>query len=197
MCSSEGNFGLRRSCTEVRRPTFWRFCVNPEIPPQMPKKGDYTHLLVVCRGLSSSEGATAGFGRSSAQNRVLGGDARLKSGEYLLLSLLQEYRKRRDLAWTAKALSKIYCHKRDTNLSRSRICILYHVLSRCTRSHNGVYLHRAGPRAMCHRRCLKGYDRASKWYSEKQRGTLLGSETIYLVSCHMTYKPPQADSPES
>ena len=41
------------------------------------------------------------------------------------------------------------------------------------------------------------YDRASKWYSEKQRGMVLGSETISLVSCHMTYKPPQADSPES
>ena len=26
---------------------------------------------------------------------------------------------------------------------------------------------------------------------------VLGSETISLVSCHMTYKPPRADSPES
>ena len=95
-----------------------------------------------------------------------------------------------DLAWTAKALSKIYCHKRDADLSWSWICVLYHVLRRCTRGDNGVYLHRAGPGAMGHRRCLKGYDRAFKWYSEKQRGTVLGSETISLVSCHMTYKPP-------
>ena len=51
--------------------------------------------------------------------------------------------------------------------------------------------------AMGHRRCLKGSDRASKWYSEKQRETVLGSETISLVSRHMTYNPPQADSPES
>ena len=33
--------------------------------------------------------------------------------------------------------------------------------------------------------------------SEKQRGTVLVSEPISLASCHMTYKPPQADSPES
>ena len=66
--SSEGSFGLRRSCTEVRRPTFWWFCAkNPGIPPQMHRKGDYTHLvnflrlLVACRRLSSSEGAPAGF----------------------------------------------------------------------------------------------------------------------------------------
>ena len=71
------------------------------------------------------------------------------------------------------------------------------MLRRCKRGDSAVYLHRAGPGAMGHRRCLKGYDRASKWYSEKQRGTILGSETISLVSCHMTYKPPQADSPES
>ena len=44
---------------------------------------------------------------------------------------------------------------------------------------------------------MKGYDRASKQYSEKQRGMGLGYETISLVSHHMTYKPPQADSPES
>ena len=50
---------------------------------------------------------------------------------------------------------------------------------------------------MGHRKCLKGYDRASKWYSEKQRGTVPGSEMISLVSCHMAYKPPQADSRES
>ena len=39
-----------------------------------------------------------GFGRSSAQNRGLGGNVKLKSGEHLLLFLLQllkEYRKRR------------------------------------------------------------------------------------------------------
>ena len=67
--SSEGSFGLRRSCTEeeVRRPTFWWFCVNPGIPPQMPQKVT-THIyitffsLVACRRLSSSEGAPAGVG---------------------------------------------------------------------------------------------------------------------------------------
>ena len=61
-------------------------------------------------------------------------------------------------------LSKIYCHKRDINLSWRKVCSVYHVLRKCTRVHSGVYLHRAGPGAMDHRRwrCLKGYDRASK-----------------------------------
>ena len=99
-------------------------------------------------------------------------------------------RKRRDLAWTTKTLSKIYCHKRGINLSRRFICSVYHVLRKCTRRDNGVCLNRAGPGAMGHMRCLKGYDRASKLYSEKQRGTVQGSETISLVSCHMAYNPP-------
>ena len=132
------------------------------------------------------------------QSRGLGGDVRLKSGERMLLFLLlQKYRKRRDLAWTTKTLSKTYCHKRDINLSWRFICSVYHVLRKCTRGYNGVYLNRAGPEAMGHTRCLKGYDRTSKLYREKQRGTVLGSETISLVSCHMAYNPPQADSPES
>ena len=103
-----------------------------------------------------------------------------------------------DLARADQAqLSKIYCHKRDINLSRTKVCSVYHVLRKCTPGDRAVYLHRAGPGAMGHRRCLKGYDRASKKHSEEQRGAALGSETISLVSCHMTYKPPQADSPES
>ena len=41
------------------------FCGNPGIPPQIPQKGDYTHLveflrLVACRRLFSLEGAPAG-----------------------------------------------------------------------------------------------------------------------------------------
>ena len=51
-----------------------------------------------------------------------------------------------------------------------------------------AYLLRTLSRGIGHRRYLKGYDCG---------GTVLGSETIFLVSCHMTYKPPQADSPES
>ena len=64
-----------------------------------------------------------------------------------------------DLAWTAKALSKIFCHKRDINLSRRKVCSVYHVLRKCTRGDRAIYLHRAGPGAMGHRRCLKDYDR--------------------------------------
>ena len=95
-------------------------------------------------------------------------------------------------------LPKIYCHKRDINESRTFICSVYHVLRKCTRGEWAAYLHRARPGAIGHRKYLKGYDRPwSKQYREKQRGTVLGSETISLVSCHMTYKPLQADSPES
>ena len=40
-------------------------------------------------------------------------------------------------------------------------------------------------------------DCASKWFDEKQRGTVLGSEATSLASCKMTYNRPQVDSPES
>ena len=131
------------------------------------------------------------------QNRGLGGDVRFKSGERLLLFLLlEEYRKRRP-GLDRQSTIEIYCHKRDTNLSWSWIRVVYHVLRRYTRGDSGVYLHRAGPGAMGHSRLFKGYARASKWYYEKQRGTVLGSKMISLVLCHMTYKPPQVDSPES
>ena len=63
-----------------------------------------------------------------------------------------------DLAWTA-ALSKIYCHKRDINLSRRKVCSVYHVLRKCTRGDRAVYQHRAGPGGIGHRRYLEGYDR--------------------------------------
>ena len=36
---------------------------------------------------------------------------------------------------------------------------------------------------------MEGYDHASKWYHEKQRGTVLCSEATSLVSYHMTYNP--------
>ena len=68
-----------------------------------------------------------------------------------------------DLARANQAqLPKIYCDKRDINLSRRKVCSVYHVLRKCTRGDSAVYLHRAGPGVMGHRRCLKGYDRASK-----------------------------------
>ena len=57
--------------------------------------------------------------------------------------------------------SKIYCHKRHMNLARRKVCSVYHVLRKCTRGDSAFYLHRAGPGVMGHRRCLKGYDRAS------------------------------------
>ena len=60
-----------------------------------------------------------------------------------------------------------------------------------------AYLYRARPGGIGHKRYLKGHDCGPNSISEKQRGTVLGSETIFLVSCHMTYKPPQADISES
>ena len=189
--SSAGSFGLRTSCTEVRRPTFWWLCVNPGILPQMPQKGDCTQStffgLVACKRVSSSEGAPAGFwgvfcskprsrGRCHAQERRTPADVPIAVGVH----------KTERPGLNRQALSKIHCHNRDTSLSRRFISSVYNVLRKYTRNDNGVYLHRAGPRAMGHRRCLKGYDRASKWDSEKQRETVLGSETISLVSCHTT-----------
>ena len=100
------------------------------------------------------------FGRSAEQNHGLEGDIRLKSGPSLLLFLLLHGG---DLARAdQEQVSKIYCHKRDINLSRRLNCSVYHVLRKCTRGDRAVYLHRAGPGVMGHRRCLKGYDRASK-----------------------------------
>ena len=103
-----------------------------------------------------------------------------------------------DLARADEAqLSKICYHKRDINLSRRKVFSVYHVLRKCTRGDSAVYLHRADPGPWVTGGVCKCYERASKKYSEKQRGTVLDSETISLVSCHMIYKPPQADSPES
>ena len=103
-----------------------------------------------------------GFGRSAEQNRGLGGDIRLNNGPHLLLFPLL-YCMAGDLARADQAqLSKIYCHKRDINLSRRKVCSVYHVLRKGTRGDSAVYLHRAGPGPMGHRRCLKGYESASK-----------------------------------
>ena len=167
--SSEGNFGLRRSCTEVRRPTFWWFCANPGIPPQIPQKRDYTHSVNFLR-LSSIYKAAVLFG--GCFSRVWGGLLRktavsgamsgLRVENTCYCSYCCKSTENGDLAWIAKAqLKKIYCHRRDTNLSWSWICAVYHVLRRCTRGDNRVYLHRAAPRATGHRRCVESYDRAS------------------------------------
>ena len=67
------------------------------------------------------------------------------------------------------------------NLSQRWICDLYHGLCTFTRAFHIRYLHRAGQRAMGQRRCVKGYDRSSKWYNEKQQGTVLGSEATSAV----------------
>ena len=104
-----------------------------------------------------------GFGRSAEQNRGLGDDIGLKSGPYLLLFLLLHCgRPGFGRPRTTPGLSKIYCHKRYINLSRASVCSVYHVLRKCTPGDRAVYLHRVGPGAMGHRRCLKGYVKKSK-----------------------------------
>ena len=96
--SSEASFGLRRSCTEVRRPTFWWFCVNPGIPPQMPQKGDYTRLVNFLR-LSSIyiKGAPAGFrevfcAKPRSRGRFQAQERRKPAA---VPTAVKEYRKRR------------------------------------------------------------------------------------------------------
>ena len=44
-------------------------------------------------------------------------------------------------------------------MSGRKVCSVYHVLRKCTRGDRAVYLHRAGPGAIGHKRCSKGYDR--------------------------------------
>ena len=158
----------------------------------MSQKGDYINIVNFL-WLSSMYKVVLFGGCSS---RVMGGLLRKTAENTCCCSYCCRSSENGDLAWTAKAQVENVLPQERYQLV-VEICVVYHVLRRCTRGDNGVYLHRAGPGAMGHRRCLKGYDRASKWYSKKQRGTALGSETISLVSCHMTYNPLQADSPES
>ena len=137
---------------------------KPGNPTTSATEGDYTHLDNFLRLSSMSkvvlfEGCSSSFGGSSAQNRGLGGDVRLKSGAPAAVpTAVCRSTENGDLAWTAKAVLKIYCHKRDINSSRRKVCSVYHVLHKCTRGDRAVYLHRAGPGATGDRRCLKGYD---------------------------------------
>ena len=65
---SEGSFGLRRSCTEVQRPTFWlcRGFIQTRESHRKSHRKMTTHILstffglVACRRLSFSEGAPPG-----------------------------------------------------------------------------------------------------------------------------------------
>ena len=60
------------------------FCSNP---PQKSQKGDYIHLVNLlgdsaCRSFPPRTVLQQGYGRSSAQDHGLGGDARLQSREH-------------------------------------------------------------------------------------------------------------------
>ena len=95
-----------------------------------------------------------GFGRSAEQNRGLGGNIRLKSGPHLLLFLLL-HGGRPDSGRPSTALENTLPQERCQLVAEES-------LQRSTPGDRAVCLHRAGPGAMGHRRCLKGNDRASK-----------------------------------
>ena len=127
------------------------------------------------------------FEKSSAQNRGLGGDVRLKSGESLLLFLLlQEYRKRRPgLDRQGTTIENVLPQERYQLWSW--ICVVYHVLRRSTRGDNGVYLHRAAPRLLPWGTGVVYRVTAVRpvRYNEKRRGMVVGSEATSLLPCHM------------
>ena len=137
-----------------------------------------------------------GCGRSAEQNRGLGGDIRLKSGPYLLLLLLL-HGGTPGSGRPSTTLENILPQERYQPGSDQSLQCLPCATQMHTPGDRVVHLHRADPGVMGRRRCLKGYDHASKRYCEKQRETVLGSETISLVSCDMTYNPPQVNSSES
>ena len=129
----------------------------------MPQKGDYTHLVDFLR-LSSMYKVVLFGGCSS---RGLGGvpsitavSKAISSSRAVHTCCCSNCCMTGDLTRADQAqLSKICCHKRDINLSRTKVFSVYHVLRKCTPGDKAVYLHRAGPGAMGHRRCLKGYER--------------------------------------
>ena len=133
----------------------------------MPQKGDYTDLVDFLRLSRSMYKAilfggcsSRGFGGLLSKSAV----SEAMSGSRAVHTCCCSYScTAGDLARADRAqLSKIYCHKRYINLSRTSVCSVYHVLRKCTPGDRTVYLHRAGPGAMGQRRCLKGYDRAFK-----------------------------------
>ena len=93
-----------------------------------------------------------GLGRSAEQNRGRGGDIRLKSGPYLLPFLLL-HGGRPGSGRPSTTLENILAQERYQLVS-TFIGSVYHVLRKCTPGDRAVYLHRAGPGAMGHRRCL-------------------------------------------
>ena len=125
-----------------------------------------------------------GFGGSSAQNRDLGGDVRLKSGEPADVPTPVGVQKTE--TWLGPPHYRKYIATREISTCREDLSVVFTMCyanahaaimeSTCTELARGPWV---------------------KLYREKQRGTVLGSVTISLVSCHITYQPPQADSSES
>ena len=128
----------------------------------MPQKGDYTHLdnflrlsstqkIVLFRGCSN-RGWGDLLSKTAVSEAISGSGAVHTCCRFNCC--MPGGLGRADQA----QFSKIYCHKRDINLSRTSVCSVYHVLRKCTRGDRAAYLHRARPGRIGHRRYLKGHD---------------------------------------
>ena len=110
-----------------------------------------------------------------------GGNVRLKSGEHPA-AVPTAVGVQKTEAWLGP-LKQNYCLKRDL-----------HCLPWAMHMQTGLPWPTSAPSwpkghgAL--RRCVKSYDCASKWYNEKQRGTILGSKSTSLAPCHMVYITP-------
>ena len=98
-----------------------------------------------------------GLRRSSGQNRGLGSDVRLKSGEPAAAPTAVRVQKTE--TWLGPPHYRKYIATREITVFERKVCSVYHVLRKYKRGDRAVYLHRAGPGAMGHRRFLKGYGR--------------------------------------
>ena len=139
--SPEGSFGLGRSYTEVRRLTFC-LCSGFE---QTRKSHRKSHRKFVLFGGCSSRRLGGLLSKTAVSEAILGSRAvHTCCCSYCCMA--------GDLAQADQTqVSKIYCHKRDINLSQRKVCSVYHALRKCTRGDGAVYLHRAGPGTMGHR----------------------------------------------
>ena len=95
--------------------------------------------------------------RSSARNRGPGGDVRLKSGEPAAVPTAVGVHKTE--IWLGPPHYRKYIATREISTCPGEKSAVFTMCYACTRGDRAVYLLRAGPGAMGHRRCLKGYDR--------------------------------------
>ena len=99
-----------------------------------------------------------GFGRSSEQNRGLGGDVRLKSGEHLPAAVPTAVGVQKREAWLGPPKHyRKYIAPREILTYRGDLSAVF---TMCYANAHAAILESTYTEH--HRRCLKGYDRASK-----------------------------------